>query len=106
MMCICVQDGGEGHVKLLPANSGRLVTATQFDREKTPSVNFQLVCIVTQVPKTNPTINQLFVVTQNVSLIIADEDDNPPRLQSPEEQSVVDVYLKDKGITLVSLNVT
>lgn len=97
------KDGGEGQVKLFPADSGRLVTANEFDRETTPSVNFQLVCYVSQMPKSNPIISQpLFVVKQNVTLIIADEDDNPPRLQSPDQQSVVDVYLKDKGIVLVS----
>ena len=91
-------------------SGGRLVTAARFDREITPSINFQLVCsvairgettVTSSSSSNNNSSSQLFTVTQNVTLMVVDEDDNPPRLQSPDVQSVVDVYLKEKGIEMV-----
>jgi hypothetical protein len=37
-----------------------------------------------------------------MTLVVEDEDDNPPRLQNPNEQQIVDVYLKDQGIVQVN----
>ena len=78
-------------------NSGLLSTTVQLDRESTPHIHFQLVCSINGPSSSFTPV----ILVQNLTLYVLDEDDNPPRLQSPNEQKVIDVYLKDQGIIQV-----
>ena len=83
-------------------DTGLLSTATIFDRESATHVPFQLNCSIQgPSPSDALVLTTLSTLSQNLTLIVEDEDDNPPRLQTPEEQQIVDVYLKDQGIVQV-----
>lgn len=77
-------------------NAGVLSTSEPLDRESTAKIPFQLICTVN-----DPLSTSIFTLVQNGTLLVEDEDDNPPRLQSPDEQQVINVYLKGKGIVQV-----
>lgn len=84
-------------VAQLEPNQILLVTAGQLDRERTPSVSFQLTCTIQPAASSSPLSS--IILTQNVSLAVLDEDDNPPRFQSRSPPDVIHhVYLKDQGI--------
>lgn len=81
-------------------DSGILSTSDPLDRESTTTIPFQLVCTIDELLSTGLFTTQNTVV-QNGTLLVEDEDDNPPRLQSSDVQKIIDVYLKDKGIVQV-----
>ncbi|XP_046644788.1 proto-oncogene tyrosine-protein kinase receptor Ret-like [Daphnia pulicaria] len=78
--------------------SGLLSTAARLDRELKAHIPFQLVCTINGPFSTDATITTLITIDQNMTLAVEDEDDNPPSLQNPNEQQIIDVYLKDQGI--------
>lgn len=81
--------------------SGLLSTAARLDRELKAHIPFQLVCTINGPFSTDATITTLITIDQNMTLVVEDEDDNPPSLQNPNEQQIIDVYLKDQGIIQV-----
>lgn len=84
--------------------SGLLSTAARLDRELKAHIPFQLVCTINGPFSTDATITTLITIDQNMTLAVEDEDDNPPSLQNPNEQQIIDVYLKDQGIIQVKKN--
>lgn len=76
-------------------DSGRLVTTSLLDRETTPSVSFAIGCHVT-----NDSGKGQQNLTRPFKLILADENDNPPVLQGPEDQ-IFHVYLKNRPVVNV-----
>ena len=82
--------------------SGLLSTADRLDRELKANIPFHLVCTINGPSSTEASVSTLFTIDQNMTLVVEDEDDNPPRLQNPNEQQIVDVYLKDQGIVQVN----
>lgn len=83
-------------------SSGLLSTAARLDRELKTNIPFQLICTISGPSQAESSASTLFSVDQNMTLIIEDEDDNPPRLQNPSEERVVDVYLKNQGVIQVN----
>lgn len=81
--------------------SGLLSTAARLDRELKAHIPFQLVCTINGPFSMDATITTLITIDQNMTLVVEDEDDNPPSLQNPNEQQIIDVYLKDQGIIQV-----
>ena len=65
------------------------------------NIPFHLVCTINGPSSTEASVSTLFAIDQNMTLVVEDEDDNPPRLQNPNEQQIVDVYLKGQGIIQV-----
>lgn len=79
-------------------HSGLLSTAARLDREFKTNIPFQLTCTINGPSSGDSSTSTLFSIDQNMTLIIEDEDDNPPRLQNPNEERFIDVYLKEQGI--------
>lgn len=82
-------------------HSGLLSTAARLDREFKTNIPFQLTCTINGPSSGDSFASTLFSIDQNMTLIIEDEDDNPPRLQNPNEERFIDVYLKEQGIIQV-----
>ena len=78
-------------------NSSRLVTSDWLDREATPSASFTIKCQVFN--DSLPILNE----TRDFTLLITDENDNPPHLQGPEDQ-IFHIYLRDRAVIGVREN--
>ena len=74
-------------------NKSQVMVWRRFDREQTSSVSFNVSCLVMS-PDPSP-VSKLR--SNHFELIVLDEDDNAPKLQTRELQTV-DVYLNHSGI--------